>query len=115
MPSLQQGDIVFAYFPFEEDKTILKKRPCLVLALDNIKSRFLAAKITTTKLNRSWAVHLNAGNTDLASENLQMESWINLNRREWIPISDYIFTIGTINHEILSVIINKITSSNTFA
>ena len=58
MPSLQQGDIVFAYFPFEEDKTILKKRPCLVLALNNIKSKFLAAKITTTKLNRSWVMKL---------------------------------------------------------
>ena len=71
MPSLHQSDIVFAYFPFEEDKTILKKRPCLVLAVDNDNNRFLAAKITTTQLNRSWAIHLKAGKDYLVSGNLK--------------------------------------------
>lgn len=110
MPSLRQGDIVFAYFPFEEDKHILKKRPCLVLAVDDNNKRFLAAKITTTQLYRSWAVHLNAGNSDLASGNLLTESWINLNRRELIPFSDYIFTIGTLKQDTLDFIIGKITT-----
>ena len=112
MPFLRQGDIVFAYFPYEEDSTVFKQRPCLVLAVDSHNTRFLAAKITTTPLNRSWAIHLNAGNIDLASGYLRMESWINLNRREWIPFSDYVFTIGTLNHDILDFIINKITSGN---
>ncbi len=53
MPSLRQGDIVFAYFPYK---------------------KFLAAKITTTQLNRSWAVHLKAGNYDMVSGHLQTES-----------------------------------------
>ena len=86
--SLHQGDIVFAYFPFEEDKNILKKRPCLVLAVDNTKNRFLAAKITTTQIIRSWAIHLHSGSTDLASGNLKTESLINLNRLEFIPFSE---------------------------
>ena len=110
MPFLHQGDIVFAYFPFEEDNSIVKKRPCLVLAIDDNNKRFLAAKITTTRLNHSWAVHLNKGNADLASGYLKIESWINLNRREQIPFSDYIFTIGTLKHEIMQSIIEKIIS-----
>ena len=110
MPFLHQADIVFAYFPFEENKTIVKKRPCLVLAVDDNNKRFLAAKITTTPLNRSWAIHLNTGNTDLASGYLHFESWINLNRRKQIPFSDYIFTIGTLKHDIMQSIINNIIS-----
>ena len=94
--------------PFEEDKTILKKRPCLVLAVDNDNNRFLAAKITTTQLNRSWAIHLKAGKDYLVSGNLQSESWINLNRRERIPFSDYIFTVGTLKRDILNSILDKI-------
>ena len=33
MLSLAPGDIVFAPFPFEEDATVFKNRPCLVLAV----------------------------------------------------------------------------------
>ena len=39
-----QGDIVFANFPFEEDKNIAKPRPCLVLAVDDVNQKILAAK-----------------------------------------------------------------------
>lgn len=92
MPSLRQGDIVFAYFPYK---------------------KFLAAKITTTQLNRSWAVHLKAGNYDMISGHLQTESWINLNRREKIPFSDYIFTIRTLKRDIMQYIINKIILQRT--
>ena len=110
MLSLHQGDIVFAYFPYEEDKTIVKKRPCLVLAVQNEKHRFLAAKITITPLPQSWAIHLQAGNINLALGNLRAESWINLNRREWLPFQNYIFTIGTVKRNILDTIIKHITS-----
>ena len=55
MLSLTQGEIVFAKFPYEEDKTFLAKRPCLVLAVDDKKQCFLAVKITSTELDRSWA------------------------------------------------------------
>ena len=42
---LSQGDIVFANFPFEEDKNITKPCPCLVLAIDDVnQKKNLAAK-----------------------------------------------------------------------
>ena len=107
MPLLTQGDIVFALFPYEEDKTIVKQRPCLVLAVDNQRQLFLAAKITTTRLSHSWAIHLHSGETDMSIGSIKTESWINLNRREWIPFSDYIFKIGKVNSNILNNIIQK--------
>lgn len=104
---VNKGDIVFVNFPFEEDGTIYKSRPCLVLAVDDENKKFLAAKITTTPLNRSWAVELKQGTEDMKTGSLRSESWINLNRREWIPYSDYIFKIGSINADILLRVMQK--------
>lgn len=110
MLSLNQGDIVFANFPLEEEKSSFTKRPCLILAVDEENERFLAAKITTTELNRSWAVHIRAGNSDMNKGYLRMDSWINLNRREWLPFSELIFYIGSIKNDILDNIIHQLTS-----
>ena len=111
MPLLTQGDIVFAPFPYEDDKSISKQRPCLVLAIDSDNGRFLAAKITTTPLNRVWAVPLKAGCESLKDGDLRLDSWINLNRREWINISDFIFKIGTIHDDIFDFITKMMTST----
>ena len=107
MPYLHKGDVVFAKFPYEEDKTLKKSRPCLILAVDDKKQRFLASKITTAKLERFWAFHLNAGMADMESGFLRFESWINLNRREWLSISDYEFAIGRLKEEVLNKILEK--------
>ena len=91
MQSLNQGDVVFAYFPYEEDKSINKPRPCLILAVDTEHKKFLAAKITTTKIERSWAIFMRSGTKDMRTGSMRSDSWINLTRREWIPFSDFIF------------------------
>ena len=103
---LKQGDIVFANFPYEEDKLVKKPRPCLVLAVRD--NRFLAAKITTTKIDRSWVVYLRAGTIDMASGTLRFDSWINLARREWINCADFIFHIGALRDELMQNIKNML-------
>ena len=42
MQSLNKGDIVFAKFPFEEDKTIFKPRPCFVFSVDTINNKIFS-------------------------------------------------------------------------
>ena len=109
MQSLSQGEIVFAYFPYEEDKTLKKERPCLVLAVDDTNQKFLVAKITTTKIERYWVIHLKAGTENMAKGYLiRTDSWINLNRREWISYDDFIFYIGKVTDFILEEIFIKI-------
>ena len=107
MRLLSRGDIVFARFPYEEDAHIKKPRPCLVLAVDNENKKFLAAKITTTRIDRSWAVYIKAGDGDMASGSIRFDSWIDMSRREWIPFEDFIFHVGVINSEKLKSIIDK--------
>jgi hypothetical protein len=98
------GDIVFAPFPFEEDRSRVKKRLCLVLAIDLKLSQFLGAKITSTELKQWWAYPLNSGNVDVSSGNIKKKSWINLNRREWIFFEDCLFKIATLKPEIFEII-----------
>ena len=104
---LHQGDIVFAPFPHEDERDVFDKRPCLVLAVDIDNKRFLAAKITTTNLNRYWAFHLNSGGQDTSSGKILKESWINLNRREWIDLKDCIYVLAKIKSEIFSKILQR--------
>ncbi|GHV29607.1 hypothetical protein FACS1894167_09160 [Synergistales bacterium] len=98
------GDIVFAPFPFEEDRSRVKKRPCLVLTVDLSASQFLGAKITTTELKQWWAYPLNPGNVDVSSGSIKEKSWINLNRREWILCKDCLCVFATLRPEILEII-----------
>ena len=110
MQSLNKGDIVFAKFPFEEDKTIFKPRPCFVISVDTVNNRFLAAKITTTEIKRSWAIHIKSEKDDMSTGSMRIESWINLNRIKWIPFSDFTFKIGTASSDILNNVIQKLKS-----
>jgi hypothetical protein len=92
------GDVVFVPFPFEEDRKILKKRPCLVLAVEEAGAKFLGAKITSTELPQWWAYPLY--NNDILNGRLKGKSWINLNRREWLLCKDCVFKIATLKPEI---------------
>ena len=109
MLSLEPGDIVLASFPFEEDanRNITKKRPCLVLAVKPVDSSFYAAKITTTPLHHSWAYHLNSGSSDVSSGRIKKESWINLNRREWLSTKDCILVFAKLKADIMKDIISR--------
>lgn len=108
MLSLLPGDIVFAPFPFEEDTDEKKNRPCLVLSVEANAGRFIGVKITSTHLNRYWAYRLNAGAADVSSGRIQKESWINLNRREWLNIDDCTFKIASLKADIFKEILAKI-------
>ena len=107
MQSLRQGDIAFVPFPYEEDKTLSRRRPCLVLAVDDDKQRFLGAKITTTELRQRWAFHLNQGTADTISGMILRESWINLNRREWFLFTDCTQVFASIRPDILNAILER--------
>ena len=104
---LHQGDIVFAPFPHEDERDVFDKRPCLVLSVDIDNERFIAAKITTTNLNRYWAFHLNPGRQDTSSGKILKESWINLNRREWIDFKDCIYVLARVKDEIFNQILER--------
>ena len=108
MRSLRQGDIAFVPFPYEEDKTITRRRPCLILAVDDVNQRFLGAKITTTELKQRWAFHLNQGGIDTVCGTILRESWINLNRREWFSFADCIQVFASIKPDIMIAILERI-------
>ena len=107
MRSLHQGDTAFVPFPYEEDKTVFRRRPCLVLAVDGTKQCFLGAKITTTELKQRWAFHLNLGTKDTISGAILRESWINLNRREWFPFADCIQVFAKLKPDILNAVLEQ--------
>lgn len=107
MPSLRQGNIVFAPFPHEDDRQVFDKRPCLVLAVDEEKDRFLAAKITTTELRRYWAFRLSPGTRDTISGRILKESWINLNRREWIAASDCLRILAMLRPSVMNAVLER--------
>ena len=107
MRSLRQGDIAFVPFPYEEDKTVSRRRPCLVLAVDEAKQRFLGAKITTTELKQRWAFHLNSGTKDTLSGAILRESWINLNRREWFSFADCIQVFARLRPDIMNAVLQR--------
>ena len=111
MLSLAPGDIVFAPFPFEEDATVFKNRPCLVLAVRTDTDTFLAAKLTTTRLECYWAVPLRAGTSEVSSGSIPKDSWINLNRREWIDLSSCMYKLATLRAEIFECIRLKMSDS----
>lgn len=108
MLSLAPGDVVFAPFPFEEDATIFKNRPCLVLAVRGDTNTFLAAKLTTTRLECYWAVPLKAGTSEVSSGSILKDSWINLNRREWLDLNSCIYKLATLKEEIFEHIVLKV-------
>lgn len=108
MPSFKAGDIVFVPFPFEENGLTYKNRPALLLAVKEPEQCFLAAKITTTELNRYWAFHLNAGTTDCLYGRILKASWVNLNRRAWFSFSDCTRKFASLKPEILRKILGKI-------
>ncbi|MBQ7263063.1 MAG: hypothetical protein IJR14_05015 [Synergistaceae bacterium] len=91
---------MMAPFPYEEDRTIVKMRPCLILGVDEKRSRFLAAKITTTEVRAWWGIPLSAGTADMISGMILRPSWVDLHRREWIPFSDCAFRIGRIRPDL---------------
>ena len=107
MPFVSQGNIVFALFPHEDNRAVFDKRPCLVLAVDIGHGRFLAAKITTTRLPQYWAFHLSPGNVDMTSGALLKESWINLNRREWIPLKDCLRVLAKLRQDKMDAILDR--------
>ena len=107
MLSLRRGNVVFAPFPHEDERDVFDKRPCLVLAVDNENNRFLAAKITTTELRQYWSFRLSPGTGDTASGRILKESWINLNRREWIPVKDCLRVFAMLNSEVMNAILAR--------
>jgi mRNA-degrading endonuclease toxin of MazEF toxin-antitoxin module len=101
MPALSKGDIVIAYFP-QEDHSTSDLRPCLVLSAEN--GNVLAAKITTTSLCRTWVYKLDKG-TSLASKGkIEKDSWVNLRRRETIPVQDIKKIVATLKPDVFRAI-----------
>ena len=108
MPSYNKGDVVFANFPQEEDKTVKNPRPCLVLAVNG--NGVIAAKMTKTQLTAFWAYPIRKGNTDMCIGTIKYDSWINLNRRELVPFTDIRFYIGKLSSEVFSDIQSRFRS-----
>ena len=105
MLALAKGDIVIAYFP-QEDHTSADLRPCLVLSVE--ERYFIAAKITTTELHQVWAFKLTKGQNETFSGDIHRDSWVNLRRRENIPIQDAKRVVAKLKTEILQKIYDKL-------
>lgn len=93
-----KGAIIFADFPYEEDRTIKKKRPCLVISRG--RGYVLAAKITTTPSYYPWAYFLEAGTCCTLTGEIRKDSYIDLSRREMIPITDVSRIVAELRQEI---------------
>jgi mRNA-degrading endonuclease toxin of MazEF toxin-antitoxin module len=101
-----RGDIVIAYFPQEDHKTY-DFRPCFVLSVEN--DSILAIKITTTNLSQKWAYKLDKGAVLTSKGIIQKDSWINLRRRERIPIGDIKKIVATLKPNVLETICEQLT------
>jgi hypothetical protein len=76
-----------------------------VLSIDKDSDSVYAAKITTTKLHQSWAYKLVKGDTLTTRGRIMKDSWINLRRREIIPMPDVKHNAATLKQEVLDAIL----------
>jgi mRNA-degrading endonuclease toxin of MazEF toxin-antitoxin module len=105
MPVPLKGDIVIAYFP-QEDHSACDLRPCLVLSVE--RDSILAAKITPTLLRQAWAYKLDKGTVNTSEGAIQKDSWVNLRRRETIPMQDVKKTVATLKPGVLKAICEQL-------
>ena len=106
MRSFRPGDVVFARYPREETPSIKDSRPCLILG-SNDRGDFLAVKMTSTSLDRVWAYQIPKGAVCASKGSIKYDSWLNLNRREWIPPEDIVFWCATLKPEVFSDILSR--------
>ena len=68
---------------------------------------FLAAKIITTELRQYWAFPLHPGSQDTVSGKILRASWINLNRREWIPFADCMRVFAMLSPGVMEAVLER--------
>ena len=96
-----KGDIIIAYFP-QEDQDSSDLRPCLVISIE--ENHVFAAKITSTKLDQTWAYKLLQGDSAVSKGKILKDSWVNLRRCERIPTTDVTKIAASLKAEVFDEI-----------
>jgi hypothetical protein len=68
-----------------------------------------AVKITTTPLRQAWAYKLDKGTNLTSKGKIQKDSWVNLRRREIIPMRDVKKTVAALKPEFFEEICVQLT------
>lgn len=63
--------------------------------------------MTSTSLDRVWAYQIPKGAVCASKGSIKYDSWLNLNRREWIPPEDIVFWCATLKPEVFSDILSR--------
>jgi hypothetical protein len=92
--SFKKGDVVEAPFPYEEDPTKTKERPCLVMK-DQIGQTIIVAQITGTDHRpHGFGFWITRNSDEGISMGLDKNSYLNLKRILPLPAS-YAVLLGT--------------------
>lgn len=88
-------DIVYVGYPYEEDPSIIKKRPALIIGKDDENLQVVVVKITKTPPRNSYDYEI----VDWVKANLKMQSTARASRIQLIGYADIIRKIGTMEDE----------------